>query len=510
MALPINIESLINQRIVESTRIEYKKDWNPEVIIHSICAFANDIDNWGGGYIIIGIEEDNGMPKLPVAGLSKDSIDDINKELLQYCNLIEPRYIPIVEQTQFEGKEIIVLWCPGGEVRPYKAPVLAYAPKGSKREYAYYIRKMSNSIRANQLEEKELMLLSNNIPYDDRANFQSKLSDLKPSLIQEFLSEVESDLYQSSLTRSVEETGTDMKIIGGPSEMRKPLNVGLMFFNDKPDNFFPYSRIEVVDKPDPTGLGMTEKVFTGPLNRQLMDALNYIKNYIIKEKVEKIKGQAEANRFFNYPYEAVEEALCNAVYHKSYQIGEPVTVMITPEKMEITSLPGPDRTITDEDLKNYHLISRRYRNRRIGDFLKELKLIEGRNTGVPTILRSMQNNGSDYPIFETDEERSYFTVILPVNRAFLKKDEIQKNDFEQKTPSTVKTRRTFEQIKTEILQILENAGSISSSELMEKMGYKTKNASFAKAVKTLINEKRIKYENSENIRDRNQKLMLYK
>jgi len=56
-----------------------------------------------------------------------------------------------------------------------------------------------------------------------------------------------------------------------------------------------------------------------------------------------------------------------------------------PDKMEITSLPGPDRTIADEDLKNYRLISRRYRNRRIGDFLKELKLVEGRNTGIPTI-----------------------------------------------------------------------------------------------------------------------------
>ena len=106
------------------------------------------------------------------------------------------------------------------------------------------------------------------------------------------------------------------------------------------------------------------------------------------QKISKSNDKAEANRIYNYPYPAVEEALCNAVYHKSYQIGEPVTVMITPEKMEITSLPGPDRTISDSDLKNYHLVSKRYRNRRIGDFLKELKLIEGRNTGIPTILHS--------------------------------------------------------------------------------------------------------------------------
>ena len=65
MALPINMDDLINQRVVESTRIEFKGDWNPNPIIHSICAFANDIDNVGGGYLVIGIEEENGSPVLP-------------------------------------------------------------------------------------------------------------------------------------------------------------------------------------------------------------------------------------------------------------------------------------------------------------------------------------------------------------------------------------------------------------------------------------------------------------
>ncbi|MBQ7650332.1 MAG: ATP-binding protein, partial [Victivallales bacterium] len=97
MALPVNIKELIEQRVVESTRIEYKSDWNPEAVLHSICAFANDIDNCGGGYIILGIEERDGRPLLPVKGLEKDAIDRINKDILNKCNLIEPRYLPAVE-----------------------------------------------------------------------------------------------------------------------------------------------------------------------------------------------------------------------------------------------------------------------------------------------------------------------------------------------------------------------------------------------------------------------------
>jgi len=499
MALPINITDLINRRVVESARIEYKGDWNPEPILHSICAFANDINNWGGGYIIIGIEEENGMPQFPVKGLEKSSIDRINKELLQKCNLIEPRYIPIVEQTALDGKEIIILWIPGGVDRPYKCPTAFPTAKAIKADKAYYIRKMSNSIRANLLEEKELFMLANNQPYDDRPNLTAKVEDMKTSLISEFLYAVNSDLYERSLIQPIVEIASSMRLIGGPTEMKRPLNVGLMFFHERPDDFFPYARIEVVDKPDPTGIGMTEKIFTGPLDRQLRDALSYIKNYIIKEKIIKVAGQAEAERIFNLPYAAVEESLSNAVYHKSYQIGEPITVTMTPDRMEITSLPGPDRTITNDDLKNRRMVSRRYRNRRIGDFLKELKLVEGRNTGIPTILRAMETNGSDLPMFETDEERTYFTVILPVHKRFLVSEtENSKN----------KQRRNLKEIKALVVFALEQNGDLSSSELAAELGYTKVTAALAKAVKELMAEGTITYLEPEKVRSRNQKLCL--
>jgi ATP-dependent DNA helicase RecG len=58
---------------------------------------------------------------------------------------------------------------------------------------------------------------------------------------------------------------------------------------------------------------------------------------------------------------------------------------------------------------------RRYRNRRIGEFLKELDLTEGRCTGIPKIINAMRENGSPPPVFEFDEDHSYFMVRLPVH-----------------------------------------------------------------------------------------------
>lgn len=66
MAIPVSINTLLEGNTVEWARIEFKKNWNPETTLKTISAFANDIDNWGGGYVVIGIEEDNCNIKRPI------------------------------------------------------------------------------------------------------------------------------------------------------------------------------------------------------------------------------------------------------------------------------------------------------------------------------------------------------------------------------------------------------------------------------------------------------------
>lgn len=69
----------------------------------------------------------------------------------------------------------------------------------------------------------------------------------------------------------------------------------------------------------PNGLGgddSIEKIFKSPIQQQLQDALQYIQNVIITEKVIKHSDRAEADRFFNFPYAAIEKALFNTVYHR--------------------------------------------------------------------------------------------------------------------------------------------------------------------------------------------------
>ena len=412
--LPINLDDLLRQRTVESERIEYKTGWNPDAILRTLCAFANDFENLGGGYVVIGQDCDaNGQPLFPPAGLADNQLDKIQQDLLAVCQLIQPPYFPVLSVEVVEGSKLIVLWAPGGMNRPYKAPAAVTA---KHKTWHYYIRRYSSTVEAKGETEQELLGLAANVPWDDRLAQQARVSDLSRPLMLDYLREVGSSLADDAAELSVEALGRQMNVVGGPGESPWPKNVGLLFFNETPDRFFPYTQIDVVWFPDGAGGDrFDEKIFKGPLGRMVREALGYIERNYLHETVIKHPDRAEATRVWNFPYAALREALVNAVYHRSYEEREPIEVRIDRKELVILSLPGPDRSIRLADFATGRAVSRRYRNRRIGEFLKELDLTEGRSTGVPKILRAMAANGSPAPLFETDDERSAYTIRLPVH-----------------------------------------------------------------------------------------------
>ena len=415
MAIHTNIRTLLSGNVVEWARIEFKETWDPESSLKTICAFANDIDNWGGGYIVIGVREENGRPQHPLQGVPPEKVDGYLKDMLNKCKLIQPEYMPIVEVADYEGKKFILIWAPGGNSRPYSAPK---SMTKVNRERVYYIRKMSSTIAPSEDEKRDLYNLANNIPFDDRVNHEAELADLNISLIQSYLKEIGSSLYDELETIDFQELCKSMNIISTLPEYTKPKNVGLMFFSLEPDRFFPYAQIDVVQFPDDTGSSIIEKTFKGPLHQQLREALLYLKNSVLQERVVKVDEAAEAQRFFNYPFAAIEEALSNAVYHKGYDVREPIEVRVETDRIIIVSHPGADRSISAQGLRTYKVYNRRYRNRRIGEFLKELHLTEGRNTGFRKIRNALLRNGSPEPLFETDDERTFFATTLYIHPDF--------------------------------------------------------------------------------------------
>lgn len=177
--------------------------------------------------------------------------------------------------------------------------------------------------------------------------------------------------------------------------------------------------------------------------------------------------------------------MVNSMYHRDYQQHEPVEITIEPDGITILNCPGPDRSIPMSAIeKGDSLKSRRYRNRRLGDFLKELDLTEGRSTGVPTIQEKLAANGSPRATFETTEDRLTFLIHIPVHIGCGSKP-VSRTDEEvspvttekttEKTGSTTEksnktTEATTEKTTEKIIRLMRENPQITNKELAAACG----------------------------------------
>jgi ATP-dependent DNA helicase RecG len=263
------------------------------------------------------------------------------------------------------------------------------------------------------------------MPFDDRGNDDIKLTDISPLLLHDYLVKVKSSLADISLTDHMEDVLEQMDLLEAVPEGWRIKNVAAMMFSERPDRFFRQAQIEIVLFPEgreknPNNLIEVEPI-RGSVPQMIEKTLSYLNTNIIKKQIIKPKDRAQSITFFNYPYQALEEAVVNSLYHRDWTIREPVEITIEPERISILSFSGPNHTIPMEAVqKGISLRSRRYRNRRLGEFLKELDLTEGRATGIPTIQDELKDNGSPQATIETDEERTYFLIDIPCHPDFIK------------------------------------------------------------------------------------------
>ncbi|WP_343608352.1 RNA-binding domain-containing protein [Chryseobacterium oranimense] len=416
MALPINIEELVNAKTIESSRIEFKKGWNPYNILRTVCAFSNDIDEIGGGYIIVGIEENDGQPILPPFGLEQKTLDTIQQEFFKLCqNDIKESVFPQIEITEFQGKWIIVIWVTTGDERPYSA---SNSP-GKSSQKVVYVRHGSVTKEASRQQNKQLQELANINYYDSRINQKASISDLDLSTIQSYLQETGASLFEESTKIPFPELCVKMGIAKGPLENIKPINAGLLLFGKEPDKFFPGCKTNLVVFKDEDGSEIDYSLeFKGPVQLQIREILNFFKSNIIKKQTTKIAFEAEADTYDNYPFQALEEVIVNSLYHRSFEDPEPNQIRIfnvgERRRIEVSSFPGPLAPI-DQDTLLQERVPPKNRNIKLGDSLKYLKLTEKFGSGIPTIRKAMRQNGSLEPQFITDKDKTHFMAVLNIH-----------------------------------------------------------------------------------------------
>ncbi len=406
--LPMALDRLIHARSVEDNRREFKAGWDDNTkgaVARTACAFANDLLNLNGGYIVLGIETDElGQPILPPKGLGNVDLDRMQREVRGQCNRIEPSYQPLLFPEVYQDRPLLVVWAHGGDTRPYQAP-----SRGGGKEY--YVRQGSETVAARGALRSQLFEQTAKVPFDDRRSLLGSVDDISETLVRSFLSDVGSDIGRG-IRFDRDDVYSRMRLVFRLNDHYAPRNAALLFFANDPDEVFRGARLEVVQFADEAGGDVIDElIIRGPLHHQIRQSLVYLRS-LIGVITEKAPGKPEAVRSVAYPYEAIREAVVNAVYHRSYESVEPTKIYMYPDRMEVTSYPGPVQGIERHHLAGGVAPNAPARNRRIGELLKELGLAEERGTGIPKIRRYMSERGSPEPRFDFDEGRTYFTATL--------------------------------------------------------------------------------------------------
>ena len=418
--LPVRLEDLIHARTVESVRIDFKASWN-EVIrvatVQTIAAFANDFQGLNGGYVVLGIEDSQGQPVLPPRGLDGFDLERVQKEIRGACERIVPGYQPIIVPEVFQGKQIIVLYAPMGDARPYQAPDAI----GKGATPAYYVRIGPETHVAKGSVLTQLHQLTARVPFDERRRSDIPLSSVSPRLLARYLQDVGSDLAADPDTIDVRDVLRRLRLSGGLNGTEGPRNAALLFFTESPDDIFPGCRIELAQFRDDAGGDLIEtRSFRGPIQQQITQTIEFLFS-LFGEIVRKGHDDVQADRFVAYPGKALREALVNAVYHRGYEgTGLAIRVALYPDRVEVTSYPGPVPGLEAE-----HLLAGARppqvpaRNPLVGEMLRALRLAEPWHTGIPKIHRAMQENGSPAARFDFDAGRTYFRVTLPAHPGYV-------------------------------------------------------------------------------------------
>lgn len=417
IVLPINLDNLLRSRVVESERLELKASWNREAtgpqVLKTICAFANDYNNLNGGYVVIGVAESEGEPVLPPSGLTPAELEDAQKWIVGNCNRLDPPYRPVLAPAIIDERNILVVWAPASETGVHRAP----EGPGSSPRYCFWVRLGSQTVDAERRGDMATRLLrqKTGIPWDDRPQREAMVENMSETMVREHLLDTRSGLFEEPDTRAVYRR---MRIVAKINDHEIPRNVGLLFFSRTPSQWFRGATIEVVQfSADRAGDVQEDRIFSGGLANQLRDCLNYLQN-LSTSHLQKQENGGPARVWASYPMPALQEILVNAICHRGYDVDqpEPTKVYLYPGRIDVISYPGP---VPGVDLSHFvrdaAVPVAPARNRRIGEFLKELKLAERRFSGLPKIFRAMESNGSPEPRFDFDEHRSYFRATLPAH-----------------------------------------------------------------------------------------------
>lgn len=405
----------------ESERVEWKENGDDidvvKKIVKTISAFANDISNFGGGYVVCGakeIKDDYGFPKVQYKGLTANKLKEIEGKVTQHCReYIHPALSPIVEEIinpEDSSTRILVF-------------VILASPDAhiyrDGQTSTYYVRISRETREAKNGILTQLLIKKQKIEYfDKRINNTATEADIDVLLFRDSMQQMGLLFPEKSLAdyfsdrEQIAELIAPLFVRTGLDNILRPRNFTLLMFGKKAsitalftEAYTVLSIYRGIDRSESTA---ERYIFTGSIIEQAKKSIELLNSqiYTAFDKNSNKPNQVK------YPNRALQEAVINAIVHRDYEIPEPIRITVFINRIEIQS-PGALHWGVDREKFLQGRASPKWRNQSFAYLFNKLQLAQSEGQGIPTIIRTMKEEGCPAPIFEIESES--LTCILPAN-----------------------------------------------------------------------------------------------
>ncbi|HCG76442.1 MAG: transcriptional regulator [bacterium (Candidatus Ratteibacteria) CG_4_10_14_3_um_filter_41_18] len=362
----------------ESEKVEFKERFDKETI-ETAVAFANT----KGGIILIGVSDKS---RIKGTQIGKDTLNDWANQISQST---EPRVIPEIEVSEIDDKSVVI-------IRIKEFPIKPVSVKGK------YFRRVGNSNRIMPMQEiAQMHFHSAGMSWDKLAARDVTIEEIDVEKVKRYIKKA-----NETGRRKVGDDEKPLQVLE-KLELRKegrPTWAATLLFHERPQRFLSQAVIHCGRFKEET-MVIDDRMIEGTIIEQVDEAMDFIRKNINVRFV--ITGKPEREQIWDYPLEALREAVINAVCHRDYTIPSNTEVRIYDDKLIVWSPGGLPFGITIADLYEPH--SSVLRNKGIGGIFYDMGWIEQWGSGIDKMRKACMKAGLPEPQFE---EYQGFRVIF--------------------------------------------------------------------------------------------------
>jgi ATP-dependent DNA helicase RecG len=408
----------LNQLAVrESEQIEWKETVAAiDDVVVTLCAFANDLANLGGGYVVCGAREakdEHGFPLLIRSGLSAARLQEVENRTLARCrDRVSPSLAPLVTELPADtpDRRILVF------IQP--ATATAHTARRDNEGAKHFVRIGRSTIEARNGVLRDLLVRKGALqPWDRRPCVTATEKDLDLLALRDALNQMGVGVPDSQIGQFLSDDTSLSPFV--PSlcvrepltNVLRPRNFALLLFGRNVQRFIPgaFSLFSIYP-----GTGRADgHAERHELAGSLIEQARRLRHLLEAQAYTAFdKTDADTPNAVKYPQRALYEAMGNALAHRDYELTDPVRITAFADRVEFIS-PGPLPLGVDAVAFERGEAPPKWRNQALAWFFNRLQLAQAEGQGIPTILRTMREEGCPPPIFQTNPQS--VVCILPAH-----------------------------------------------------------------------------------------------